>query len=107
MRNGFTLLETLAALAVAALMLGSILSAQSLILRAEGRARAEPPLRCAIGRLLVARLLGTAPDENAPPAGVAWRASPVKVSDTNSWQRWDIHPAEYPAGQAALFFAAP
>ncbi|MCA1808613.1 MAG: prepilin-type N-terminal cleavage/methylation domain-containing protein [Kiritimatiellia bacterium] len=50
MRNGFVLLEVLVALMVAAIMLGALFGAQSLILRAEQRAVLELPLRCGMYR---------------------------------------------------------
>ncbi len=102
--SGFTLLETLAALAVSALMIGAILGAQGLVLRAETRARLEPLLRCAISQLLGARIQGRLPDQDVPPAGVAWRQTAVLMSTTNAWQQWDIRLADYPSGCQTLFF---
>lgn len=103
-KSAFTLLETLAALAVSALMIGAILGAQGLVLRAESRARSEPLLRCAINHLLGARMQGRAPDEDAPPAGIAWKKTTVSASPKNTWQQWDIQLADQPAASQKLFF---
>ncbi len=101
---GFTLLETLAALAVSALMIGAILGAQGLVLRAETRARSEPLLRCAVSQLLGARMQGRTLDEDLPPAGIAWRTITATTSETNLWRQWDVRLADNAAASQTLFF---
>jgi type II secretory pathway pseudopilin PulG len=101
---GFTLLETLAALALSALMIGAILGAQGLTLRAESRARSTPLLRCAAGQLLSARMLGGRVNEDAPPAGIVWRMTAVATSKTNQWQQWDVRSAHSDSVVQTLFF---
>ena len=101
---GFTLLETLAALAVSALMIGAILGAQGLVLRAETRARSEPLLRCAVSHLLGARMQGRAPDEDAPPAGIAWQTTIAVTAKTNTWRQWDLRLTDNAAANQTLFF---
>lgn len=101
---GFTLLETLAALALSALMIGAILGAQGLTLRAESRARSAPLLRCAAGQLLSAGMLAGRVDEDAPPVGIVWRMTAVATSKTNQWQQWDIRSAHSDPVVQTLFF---